>query len=72
MTPLHDPTNGADRIHAPSPTSAGVDFGPYRQHTLCGVALRGASDDMTTATIEDFERIADRDQRCCWECKTLL
>lgn len=70
--PEHPTIEGADRIHAPSPTSAGVDHGPFRQHTFCGVALRGASDDITTPTIEDFERLAERDSRCCWECKSML
>lgn len=61
----------ADRIHAPSPTSAGVDFPKLKQHTLCGNALRAASDDITTPTIEDFERIVDTDGRCCWECRSM-
>ena len=64
--------DNADIIHAPSPTSAGVDNGPYRQHTMCDRALRAASDDITTPTIEDFERLAEKDPRCCFECRTML
>lgn len=69
---MSDRIDTADVIHAPSPTSAGVDNGPFKQHTLCGNALRGFSDDITTPNIETFERIADTDERCCWECRSML
>lgn len=73
-TPRHvvdEMVDMADRIHAPSPTSAG-HINVWRQHTLCGLALRACSDDITTPTIEDFERVHDAGRHStCHECASI-
>jgi hypothetical protein len=54
-----------DTIHAPAGTE------PDR--TLCGKALRAFSYDIIARTIERFDELDDAgDERCCWECRTML